>query len=174
MAVRDAVPDDAARIAEIHVASWRAAYAGILPDDRLAALEVAAFRRWREARLAGGFVPRSVTLVVEDATGPVGFADVGPARDDDVPAAGEVYAIYLDPPAWGRGLGGQLLRAAAGALRARGFEAGVLWVLEANARARGFYEAMGWVDDGRRTFASVLDLQVLEVRYACDLVDSCT
>lgn len=174
MTVREAAVGDVARIAEIHVASWRAAYAGILPADRLASLDVDEIRRWREWRLADRLAPRSVTLVVEEGGRPVGFADLGPARDDDAPKAGEVYAIYLDPAAWGRGLGAALLRSSEQALTSLGFESAVLWVVEANARARAFYEAMGWLPDGRRAFAAVYDLQVMEVRYACDFVKECT
>ena len=42
----------------------------------------------------------------------VGFASVGPARDQDenLEPVGEVRAIYLLPDAWGKGLGRQLCR----------------------------------------------------------------
>ena len=38
--VRDATVDDARAIAEVHVASWRWAYRGQLPDDLLDGLSV--------------------------------------------------------------------------------------------------------------------------------------
>ncbi len=38
--MRDAVPGDARAIAGVHVASWRAAYAGLMPDTVLAGLSV--------------------------------------------------------------------------------------------------------------------------------------
>jgi hypothetical protein len=45
-----------------------------------------------------------------------------------------------------------------------GYERAVLWVLEANARARQFYEKAGWAPDGA---SNVLDGLggVVEVRY---------
>ncbi|MDL5472210.1 GNAT family N-acetyltransferase, partial [Klebsiella pneumoniae] len=48
--IRQAVPSDAQAIAAIHVASWRAAYANLMPDAYLAGLSVE--RRildWRNA-----------------------------------------------------------------------------------------------------------------------------
>ena len=40
MIVRDAELRDARGIAEVHVRSWQAAYAGIIPDEELARLSV--------------------------------------------------------------------------------------------------------------------------------------
>jgi GNAT superfamily N-acetyltransferase len=82
----------------------------------------------------------------------VGFASCGPARDtDDVPAvegAGELEAIYLLPSAWRQGVGGQLHGSVVDHLTAAGFPVATLWVLEANAPARRFYERHAWSSDG--------------------------
>jgi hypothetical protein len=43
--IRDAIVSDAQAIASVRVSSWRAAYRGLLPDDVLAGLSVAARRR---------------------------------------------------------------------------------------------------------------------------------
>ena len=40
--IRRATVDDADAIATVHIASWRGAYAGIVPDAFLASLDVAA------------------------------------------------------------------------------------------------------------------------------------
>ena len=46
--IRPAVPGDAEAIAAVHLATWRDAYAGILPADFLDALRVNEFaQRWR-------------------------------------------------------------------------------------------------------------------------------
>ena len=48
--VRPAAPRDAKAIAEIHVATWQAAYQGLLPDDVLKAMTVAKrLAYWKEA-----------------------------------------------------------------------------------------------------------------------------
>ena len=41
LVVRAAVPADAAAMAALHVHAWRAAYAGVMPADFLAALTIA-------------------------------------------------------------------------------------------------------------------------------------
>jgi hypothetical protein len=54
-------------------------------------------------------------------------------------------------------------------LRAAGFATATLWVLEANARGRGFYEHMGWVPDGVRGDHMVECANHPMVRYAIAL-----
>jgi hypothetical protein len=49
-----------------------------------------------------------------------------------------------------RATAGRCSAAALAHLVASGFEQAVLWVLEDNARARGFYAARGWTDGGER------------------------
>jgi GNAT superfamily N-acetyltransferase len=61
---------------------------------------------------------------------------------------GEVPAIYVDPSRLGTGVGRELFEAATLALRDSGFVRATLWVLEANALARHFYEEAGWSWDG--------------------------
>ncbi len=62
--IRTARPDDARSVAEVHVASWRHAYRGLLPDDYLERLSVDD----REAMWLGAFSdpdPESGALVAE-------------------------------------------------------------------------------------------------------------
>ena len=162
--VRAAVPDDAGRIAEVNVRSWRAAYAGIVPQAILAGMDIEPRRvTWLDRIADLG----QRTLFVAELDGRVeGYALSGPARDHDLPdLAGEVYAIYVDPPAQGRGLGRALLEAASGELASAGFEPLVLWVLTANASGRGFYEACGWRSDGAARPIDFDGTAVDEMRY---------
>lgn len=160
--VRRADVGDAARIGEIHVRSWQVAYAGILPEAFLTGLAIE--RRvtfWRDAIEAGGTV-----WVVEHGGAVAGFASIGPARDDELPAAaGEIYAIYLDPDLWGSGLGRVLFAAAVEDLRRGGSAPLILWVLTDNERGRRFYEAAGWHLDGARRPIEIGSTTVEEVRY---------
>ena len=74
-----------------------------------------------------------------------------------------MYAIYAHPEHWSTGLGRALLPAAVAAL---GGPPAVLWVLEANDRARRFYERAGWRPDGARKQADMLGgVQLPEIRY---------
>jgi ribosomal protein S18 acetylase RimI-like enzyme len=169
--VRDATLADARAIAEVHVRSWQAAYRGLLPDDLLESLSAPdreAMWRMSLARPA----PGNGCLVAEEEGDVIGFAAFGPARKDHIaapPDAGEVYAIYLAPERFGRGVGRTLLSLATDRLREAGFRSAVLWVLEANERARGFYELMGWRVDGATTTERIDCLNLPTVRYAVAL-----
>ena len=146
--VRPAVPQDARAIAAVHVATWRDAYAGLLPGDVLDGLDAGERAETWRGRLAalpddtsGVFV-----FVVELDAEVRGFVSGGPSRDGG--AGGEVYAIYVDPRFQGRGGGSRLLEAAARQLAGSGFAEASLWVLADNRAARGFYESQGWGPDG--------------------------
>ena len=59
------------------------------------------------------------------------------------------------------------MAAAERALAAR-FDAALLWVLEDNPRARGFYERAGWAPDGVRKAEERFGVRAAEVRYRKD------
>jgi GNAT superfamily N-acetyltransferase len=167
--IRTARPDDARAVAEVHVASWRHAYRGLLPDDHLDRLSVDD----REAMWLGVFAdpdPTSGGFVAEIDGRVVGFSSFGPSRDQDVPErTGEVPAIYVDPAVLGTGVGRELFEAATIALRDAGFARATLWVLEANALARRFYEKAGWSWDGAVSTHLFDCANEPVVRYAADL-----
>jgi ribosomal protein S18 acetylase RimI-like enzyme len=140
--IREALIDDALAIAKVHVASWREAYAGVLPDSMLARLSVDERAASWARILSGG----TWTHVAEAAGEVVGFAAACPQRTNDLRAAGfdgEISAIYLLKSHQGAGAGRAMLAAGAGALRRRGFQSAALWVLRDNGRARRFYERLG-------------------------------
>jgi len=97
----------------------------------------------------------------------VGYSDVGSSQRDD--AEGQLYAIYLSPYRIGEGLGRSLITAARKALVGLGHRSADLWVLKSNDRARGFYEADGWVADGAEKAEEFGGGLVEEVRYVRDL-----
>jgi ribosomal protein S18 acetylase RimI-like enzyme len=80
-----------------------------------------------------------------------------------------VYAIYVDPPHWGRGHGRELLDGAVRELRSAGFPRAVLWVLTTNDGARAFYERQGWRTTGRTQSEDLAGTTVHETEYARDL-----
>ena len=80
-------------------------------------------------------------------------SSAGPSEGDFAeppPGAAEVHAIYLLEEVQGTGVGRALLERVTEAMRANGYRHAVLWVFEANDRARRFYEAAGWSPDGER------------------------
>ena len=141
----------------MHVRTWQAAYAHVFPAEELASLSGERGRRRAELH-------RRNPPLVADANGEVvGFASVGPNRDDS--REGEVYAIYVLPDRWGTGVGRELMQSAEAELRAQGYDEAVLWVLEDNPRARRFYEAAGWKADGARKPIEIFSTDVIEIRY---------
>ena len=135
MQIRVATSADALAVETVRITSWRTAYRGMVPDGYLDALVVDAERR--AARMAEEGL---TVLLATEGDAPVGMAAHGPCRDPDRPGLPELYALYVLPEAWRTGVGSALL-AAAGDVRS-------LWVLEANARARAFYERHGFRADG--------------------------
>jgi GNAT superfamily N-acetyltransferase len=73
--VRRATPNDAPELAEIHVAAWRQAYRGIVPDWYLE-----------------GFTVESRTRRSRDT-------------DVDQASTAEIWGIYVSPQYWRRGVG---------------------------------------------------------------------
>ena len=164
--VRRAAEADARAIAHVHVDTWRAAYKGVIPQTVLEALDVAA----REPMWRRFATTDDVAVFVAERGGRiVGFVSAGASHDED--GVGEVYAIYVHPDAWGTGAGLALMDAAVAWLRERWPEA-VLWVAEANPRARRFYELYGWRPDGGRKVDTVAGgAEVAEVRYRLSGLD---
>lgn len=81
---------------------------------------------------------------------------------------GEVYALYLEPTELRRGHGRRLFAHAVADLQDRGFEPIVVWVFDANASARRFYEVAGFTSDGARAAIDLDGVPVDEVRYRLD------
>ncbi|MDN3519132.1 GNAT family N-acetyltransferase [Aquisalimonas lutea] len=155
---------DAADIARVHVASWRAAYRGILPDDLLDRLTVADREALWQQVLSDD---RVQVAVVEENAAVRGFLSVGPSRDAGAGKdTGEVSAIYLDPDVWRRGHGSLLMDRAVQMARSNGWSQLTVWVLRENTGARAFYEHMGFGPDGAEREEMVQSTKVTEVRYA--------
>lgn len=152
--IRIAEPDDAGGIAGVHVASWRSAYAGILPPAMLAGLSEESRATWRRQSLATSRAGHFVATAPDGAAGGecvVGFCDAGPNRDAAPQHAGEVWAIYLLADAQRQGIGRALFGAARDWLSAQALRSVCVWVLEANQPARRFYERLGGHPAGSRT-----------------------
>ncbi|MDD5264274.1 MAG: GNAT family N-acetyltransferase [Candidatus Bipolaricaulis sp.] len=165
--IRRAVSEDAPALARVHVDAWRAAYRGLVPDERLSKLSYA---RGEENFLRSMREGPEETYAVEEAGAVVGFLTLGASRDADVDAktVGEIWGVYLAPEHWRRGIGTRLCWHAEQLLATRGCRSVVLWVFAENLQARCFYEAMGYAPDGA---AKQLDFGIpLEaVRYRRDL-----
>lgn len=143
--IRSATPVDARAIATIHVEAWRAAYRGIVPGEYLDALSIDdRAASWRQILLAAD----TSTWVAQESDAVSGWISAGPSRDLDAGAStGEIWAVYVAPECWGKGVGRALCEQAEAHLGREGFLAVTLWVLQDNERAVKFYRSYGFVLD---------------------------
>ena len=149
MEIRKATPDDADEVTDVNLASWEAAYRGLIDDSALDGIKRdRTAREWRAYIESPEDEEHRLWVIVEDER-ILGYARTGPSREADAVEgrSAEVYGLYTHPDVWGGGAGGELLQHAAQDFTERGYEVVTLWVVEANARARRFYEKQGWVPE---------------------------
>jgi GNAT superfamily N-acetyltransferase len=185
--VRPARSDDAAAVARVQLATWRTAYAQVIPAAVLDALgedEVA--EQWRSA-IVDPPTARHHVLVAYEGDVVVGFAAVGPATVDDLVGPGHesgpagtdewdattlVLSTLLVEPRWGRrGHGSRLLAAATDLARSDGFTQAVTWTLDADQATRSFLESAGWGPDGVGRVLDMNGTEVSEVRLLTALTE---
>lgn len=154
LSIRAARPGEAETLFTIHRESAMTAYVEIFPPDRYRFPDTEMREVWARALRDED----TSVVIAERADSPVGFATVSP---------GWLRNLFVLPAEWGRGAGAALHDEAVALLRGHGAIA-QLWVLEANERARRFYEARSWRDDGGRS-RSEFPPYPLELRYALRL-----
>lgn len=143
--IRPAVPSDGAAIAAVHVAAWRSAYAGLLPDWTLTELSA----RRQEAYYSRVIRSGAVVHVAQppdnagDAPPVVGFVTASRLPTGAI-ADGEIETLYVLDDWREQGFGRGLIRAAADDLAAAGCRSVLVWVLSGNP-SRWFYERLGGV-----------------------------
>jgi GNAT superfamily N-acetyltransferase len=163
MLLRAAEPSDAMAVACVHVRSWQVGYRGMMPDEYLDALRPE--DRARHYTFGQVDPAQPATILAEEDGVIFGFATSGPSPDPDQRGTGELYALYVDPAAWGSGVGRALIGDARGRLGQLGFSDAGLWVLAGNERAARFYRRDGWTFAGRERVDDVWGVTVAEVRY---------
>lgn len=147
--VRPARPRDLPAVGRIQAATWRQAYANVLPSDLLDRLEPAGFERSWRASLAEPPSRRHHLLVATAGAHVVGFTAVGPSQDADAEADdGEVLVLAVDPARRGQGHGSRLLNAASDTLRGDGFGQVRLWLGVGDEDTRAFLGRSGLAPDG--------------------------
>lgn len=160
--VRAGRASDAPGLARVQVASWRSAFAGLVPDEVLSELaskaQLGQFEeRWHAAITAPPTSRHRVHVAVTEPSASgggelAGFAAAGPATDEDLwPGTdGELYELHVLPGMTGQGHGGRLLHAVADTLAEDGFQTAVAWALEADSPRISFLTDAGWAPDGSR------------------------
>lgn len=144
--IRPAEVTDAAAIAAVRWRSFGTDYRGVLPDRFLDDRDlVPPVSYWMERVAARG--PEG--LVVWGDPGSVfGYLEHGISETDA--DHGEIFELYVDPCAQGRGGGAALLHRAIEALGEHGVAAVEVAAVAGNARAHTFYVRHGFRDTGER------------------------
>jgi ribosomal protein S18 acetylase RimI-like enzyme len=168
VAVRAATPKDASSIVEVGARAWEEGFRGIVPAE-------IAERAWDRDRVAARLAERdreSHHAVAELDGRVMGYLVYGPSRDRDAPrGVGEIWALYVHPKAWRRGLGRALVRHALSELGEAGDDVVTLWTLADSPSARAFYEACGFLHDGAVQRREALG-NATEVRYLAQIAGS--
>lgn len=92
--------------------------------------------------------------------------------DPDRPELGHLSRLYVAPSHWGRGIGRLLYERAIDHIRDAGYRDITLWVLEANDRARRWYERLGWwMTSARKPVYAPAGIDDVGYRIGLDEVD---
>jgi len=140
--VRAGVTGDADAIGQAHATAWVAAYDHIFEWEFLLAGATGRRRGWSQT-IERLLQPPNVLLVGEADGRVVAFAHARPAEH----GRAEVRGFYCHPYGWGSGIAALLMAKTTGVL-ADEFNEVFLWTLRDAARARRFYEKIGYRPTG--------------------------
>jgi len=138
-AIRQARREDAESFVRAHEAAWDAVG---LVEQRLGDL-VPFEQRVRRFQDGLGQVSEDARVWVAERNGDIVGLAVCRRADEEA----ELRDLYVVPTSWGSGVARALHETAVDWMR-EGAKSAVLWVGEANGRARRFYEREGWTTDG--------------------------
>ncbi|GGR02356.1 GNAT family N-acetyltransferase [Streptomyces netropsis] len=166
--VREMTEADIEAVSGIRVTGWQTAYAGVVPQPYLDAMTVEDDARRRRTWFTPSRGQALDLVAVDDRAVAVGWASLGPYREEAGAAGesyGELYALYVRPDRIGTGVGRLLLQEVHRHAAALRFDSLLLWVLTDNPRARRFYETAGYTADGAVQSDLYDEVELTEVRY---------
>lgn len=142
LTIRPAEVEDAARIADVHIKTWRVTYSGIIPPADINK-HAAQSRAITWARIIEHASSDFVVLVSENEGGEiVGFVSGGGIRSVVPGHKAEISSLYVLPGFQKSGHGKRLFMAASNRLAALNYEGLAVWVLKQNP-AVSFYTRLG-------------------------------
>jgi len=155
---------DARKVAELHVATWKEAYRGMVPDAYLQSRSVEkrelAWRESLEKKLS------ELWVASDDTSELVGFVSFGDRRDADKTGSfGELISLYVLHKYWSCGIGRALWLTARDRLIERGYKEVTVWCLAGNHRAERFYQAAGFLPTNATLKVTFGDVILDELQY---------
>lgn len=140
--IRNALPKDARRLAEIHVKSWQESYYDLLPKSYLNHLSYSQRLPMWQKILSNPAELDWVWVVENPDRQVIGFCHGGLPRRLDLHYDCELYSIYLLNQYKNLGIGKALFESFQHKCIHSGFKNLYLWVLEGNP-STSFYEHLG-------------------------------
>ena len=163
ISIRKAEPGDEKILAHIQTESWKAAFTDILSPEELERctnLEKAEQMYHSVLRREG------CNMAIEFAENqPHCIAAWGKNRCDLGDAVGELICIHSLQNNWAKGYGSAMMEYVLAQLQQEGYKSVILWVFEANTRARKFYEKHGFELTKQKKLAN----GIAELMYAKDI-----
>ena len=169
MVIREATIEDAEAVAQLHVATWRVVYEGIIHQSYLdSCLDLKdRIQRWMSHINEG----HTTVFVTEEERSMIGFVDVGVSREEGMRDQAEIYSLYLVSDRLREGIGTLLFNHAVRQISTWDFNHFYLWTLEENMRGRSFYERMGGVLSSETRDAIIDDVPYKQVQYRWDNIN---
>jgi RimJ/RimL family protein N-acetyltransferase len=132
--LREATVDDLTALLDLEREANLAALGHVFPPERYPFPDDDVLARWALVLDEPG-----VRVLVRDAEDGIGCIDLFAAYDDR-----SLRHLAVRPAHWGEGLASSAIETVLEEMQARGATVAELWCLEANHRARGMYEHLGW------------------------------
>lgn len=155
---------DEATLAYIQTESWKAAFQNILSAETLTkctdiqrATEM--YQGLLEEHIGNGYI-----LEVNGKAHCIAYWDK--TRDEDMEGYAEIICIHSLQDNWGKGYGTQMMEKVLNDIRKADYEKVMLWVFKDNDRARKFYEARGFLTNGK----TIPNMGTQEVCYEKNIV----
>lgn len=141
--IRKATPGDEKILAHIQTESWKAAFAGILsPEELEQSTNLERAEQMYHMILRRKDCNNAIEFV---ANQPHCIAAWGKNRYDLGDSVGELICIHSLQDNWAKGYGSAMMQYVLTELQQAQYETVILWVFEANTRARRFYEKHGFI-----------------------------
>jgi GNAT superfamily N-acetyltransferase len=143
--IRKAILEDAPQIAQVNIQSWKETYYGIMPEQRMANLNLErCTKSWMQT-----LSEDSTNFVATINKRIIGYVSGGKNRQNVDCESGlgdacdcELMALYILQDFHKQGIGKTLFQTFVGTMQNSGYTSMVTWVAEKNP-ATGFYQKMG-------------------------------
>lgn len=140
--IRKAIPGDEKILAYIQSESWKAAFNEILPKEVLEkSTNIEQIEQMYQEILQSKMCEIAIAFVDDQ---PHCIAAWGKNRCGMEATVGELICIHSLQDRWRQGYGSEMMQYVLEELRKAQYRSVILWVFEANDRARAFYEKHGF------------------------------